>query len=96
MTLDLKELEAVCKLVQKYMINSITLPNGITISKTVHTPPVSKATPRNYLLPPTINGWDVPNPDSDTMFFVNDAPKLPLEELDQFASNPPSDNGSEE
>jgi hypothetical protein len=74
MTLDLTQLEAVFKLMSKYQISRCQQhPDGsLDITKSVHMGP--KLPKPKFRPPPIINGWDVPNPDTDPMFFINDAP----------------------
>jgi hypothetical protein len=86
--LQLRELESVLKLVTKYQLDSLELPDGTKISKKIHLGP--KLPTRKDLDRPIRIGDKVLS-DEDVMFAATAAPKMSLEDFDRLAANPPKD-----
>ena len=78
---QLKELEAVLKLVSKYQLDELCLPDGTKIIKKNHLgKPVEKP---DYTFPSS----PMPLTAEEIIFGATSAPRLTLEDFDRMASN---------
>ena len=82
-SLDLTELEAAMKLIEKYQIDSLELPNGIKLSKSLH----KSKRPRGRSAPKLSSPPSLPvnfqEPD-EIVFAQSSAPALSLDDLTNF------------
>lgn len=88
---QLKELEAVLKLVTKYSLDAIEFhPDGTlkTVTKKIHLGP--KVPSKKDINNPITIGSRVLS-DEDVMFAATAAPKMSLSDFDRFAVNPPKE-----
>lgn len=82
--MNLKDLEAIMKLMGKYQIDLVELP-GIKVSKKIHLGP--KVPKPKYSAAPPINMQT----EEDIMFMSSAAPKLSLDDFAKFTANPIKD-----
>lgn len=84
--LSLKDLEAICKMMQKYTIDLIELPNGVKIVKAIHLPHKARLTRTQSQEPepsPLPVNYGIPD---EILFKSSSAPHITLEDLDNFPS----------
>lgn len=86
--LQLKELESVVKLMVKYQLDSLKLPDGTEISKKIHLGP--KLPNKKEIHNPIIIGSKVLS-DEDLMFAATSAPRRNLEDFVNYSANVPPD-----
>lgn len=82
MNIDLKDLEAIMKLMTKHQVDMVEV-EGLKISKKMHLGPKMPKKP-----------FTMPTPQAekdDLMFLSTSAPKLSLDEFQKFSSNIPKD-----
>ena len=81
---QLKELESLLKLVSKYKLERLELPDGTCIIKKMHLgSPVEKP---EYTFPSPL-----PLTSEEILFGATSAPKLTLEDFDRMSANSPKD-----
>lgn len=80
---ELKDLEAVMKLMTKYQVDQVTLPSGIIITKALHLPAKTRQrASKNQEAQLPVN-WTTSTPD-DILFAQSSAPPITLEDFENF------------